>query len=154
MLHIQKKTCAESNASERDFHSIPVLLLLRRDGFSAIDNDLFVDAHVGLSIFEALPRGDSGQVGIDLEEAQATDIFVVPSVAAKADAAAVAHPQGRGHLLRDALFLGDGGILAVVLGGVIFPLEGEGAVIVAVVVACADHDDALLDESVAETRIE
>lgn len=92
------------------YYFFPFTSLPRPHGLPAVDDDLLVDAVLDVAVLESLPRLDAGLVDVDLEEAQAAVVAPVAGVAAEADAAAVAHPEGR-----------------------VVVLEGEGAVVVAVV---------------------
>lgn len=120
-----------------------LLLLLRRRRrrrrkirLAGLDENLHIDARLGIAVLDPLPRRDAGLLGVDLEEAQAADVAVVAGVPAEADAAGVAHPHG-GHLLdvvglllrHEGQFLlpaGQKGLCLVAVGG-------EGAVVVDVV---------------------
>lgn len=64
------------------------------ENLAAVDDDLFVDASLGVAPFEALVGIDARLVHVDVEEADAAVVAVVAAVAAKAGAAPVAHPEG------------------------------------------------------------
>lgn len=85
----------------------------RWERLGAVDNHLIVNllGDVGAGL-DALPSVYAGRVDVNLVKADAAEVAAVARVAAKADAACVAHPHGRVVLLA---------------------LGGEDAVVVAVV---------------------
>ena len=103
---------------------------------AATNNHLLVDTVLDIPILEPLPRGDAGLVDVDLEDAQASVVAPIAGIPTEAHAAAVAHPQSWLFLFLPFLLLGR-----------------EGAVVVAMVMPSADHDDTLLDESIVEASI-
>lgn len=81
---------------------------------ASVKDDLLVDAVRRLAGFEALPGGDAGLVHVQLVHAHAADVVAVAAVAAKADAAGVAHPQ-RGQLFAFFAFGGEDAVVVAVV---------------------------------------
>lgn len=97
----------------------------RKIRLARLHENLLINARLGIAVLDPLPRRDACLLGVDLEEAQAADVPVVPCVPAEADAAGVAHPHG-GHLL-DVV-----GLLLREEGQFLFPAGEEGFGLVAV----------------------
>lgn len=105
---------------------------------AAIDNDLHVVILADVSVLKPLPRLDTSLLGVDLEKADAAGVATVARVSAKADAAGIAHPQGRRLLdtvgMRVFVIGGDDDF-ACMYGDLLVTMRSQGAVIVDVVTA-------------------
>lgn len=61
-------------------------------GLSSLDEHLVVNSRLSVAMFQPLPGEDSSLVEINLEQSQPAHVFVVASVAAKANTASITHP--------------------------------------------------------------
>ena len=74
-------------------------VLGRRHEVASVNDDLFIDAALSVSVFEPLVGRDARLVDVQIEEAHSPDIIAVSAIPTEAGAASIAHPQLRLLLL-------------------------------------------------------